>query len=435
MSQDHRSPLSRPSYEDHRDHAAASGPTYPPTASPVRPPARWDGAGGHPHPTGGAPEHGYAIPGPVPGYGNPEAPGYGAPAGRTGLAGTEALRHGVPTSTSGPGMPPAQAYGARSTPWYAGAETYAYPSRDMPRYGAPDTPAYPVPEVPAHRTPEAAGYGAPEAPRHGAPGTSGYPSPAAWSSPTPNGGQAVVGGQPAVDGYSSQAVQNQIRQAVVHRVQYANALHASHYWDLRRTTPVGPHALVFMYSCMDPRFSDPRRPYYEIKAASRLFRDGADVQDLPALLHELTEIAKGYLADGRVFDPVAQMTQSADPMPADARYVGVAVSTLLGAVEEIGDEQAVGIGGMGRPGRALVVLSDNNMLVVERPARAHEQVEVYSTFPFTTGGVEYRSWRSFSQEQQADPAWRWLQHLNQLVMTGQERKAAAAGGGGGRRRR
>ncbi|MCW3844494.1 hypothetical protein ONA70_30850 [Micromonospora yasonensis] len=394
-----------------------------------------------------------------PSYG---APGYGASVGSTGLSGAEPPRYGVPTPASSLDAPTGHAYAAPATggypaqaaPGYGQAEASrypaqaatGYPAREAPRYRAPETPAYPAPGAPPYHTPEAparpapenTGYATPETPRYAAPEAGAWPSPAPSGAPTVGGQRESDRAGSAADGYSGQGIQNQIRQAVVHRVQYANALHASHYWDLRRTKPVGPHALIFMYGSLDSRFSDPRRPYYEIKAASRLFRDGADVQDLPALLHELTEIAKSYLADGRVFDPVAQMTQSADPMPADATYVGVAVSTLLGSVEEIGDEPLVAIGGMGIPGRCLVALSDNNLLVVERPPRAHEQVEVYSTFPYTTGGgVEYRSWRPFSQEQLADPAWRWLQHLNQLVLTGQERKAAAAAAAvaGGRRRR
>jgi hypothetical protein len=290
-----------------------------------------------------------------------------------------------------------------------------------------------------HAAPAAGGPYAPEIPAQGGPAPGAGAGPASWSPPAPPTGYAAPGGhaapgEPVAEGYSSQAVYTQIRQAVVHRVQYANALHASHYWDLRRTKPVGPHALVFLYASLDPRFSNPRRPYYEIKAASRLFRDGAEVQDLPALLYELIEIANDYLAGGRVFDPVVQMTQAADPMPADATYVGVAVSTLLGSGEETAEEPLLAIGGMGIPGRGRVVMSDNTLLVVERPARAHEQVQVYSTSPyFSSGGVEYRSWRPLTPEQQADPAWRWLQHLNQLVMTGQERKASTEGGG--RRRR
>ncbi|WP_157740311.1 hypothetical protein [Micromonospora auratinigra] len=468
--------MSHPSYEDHRDPGAAHRPSYP-SAAPVGPPARWGladgrppstapepaypgGAPGYPAPAavpgyggqgetsgyggagatpgyGGAPAPGYGG-APTPGYPGAELPGHGAPAGTTGLGGAEAPRYGAPN-------PGPSGYGHQAAPaGYAAAESAAYPVREAPRYGAPESPAYPT-EAPAYGygAPEAPRYGMPEAPRYGAPEqpttptTPGTPAPGAPAAWTPSGGQGGAA-EPAADGYSGQAVQNQIRQAVVHRVQYANALHASHFWDLRRTKPVGPHALVFLYAGLDPRFSNPRRPYYEIKAASRLFRDGSDVQDLPALLHELTEIAKGYLADGRVFDPVAQMTQSADAMPADAKYVGVAVSTLLGTGEDLVDEPMGAIGGMGIPGKAMVVLSDNHQLVVERPARAHEQVEIYSTFPYiTSGGVDYRSWRSFTPEQQADPAWRWLQHLNQLVLTGQERKtsATAAATSGGRRRR
>ncbi|WP_433311858.1 hypothetical protein [Micromonospora chersina] len=324
-----------------------------------------------------------------------------------------------------PPEPPAHGIAPR---WSGlGTATPAYEAPAPPAYEAPATPGYGAPAAARPGTP--GGYGAPGTPGYGAPGTPGYgaagPAPAGWSDAS----------EASADGYSNQAVYHQIRQAVVHRVQYANALHASHYWDLRRTKPVGPHALVFLYACLDPRFADPRRPYYEIKAASRLFRDGSEVQDLPALLAELCEIAEGYLADGGVFDPVAQMTQAGEPMPAEARYVGVSVSTLLGTGDEAG-AGLPGAGGMGIPGRNLVVMSDDNLLVVERPARAHEQVVVHSTCPhYSGGGVEYRSWLPLSPEHQVHPAWRWLQHLNQLVMAGQERKAAMAGTVAGRRRR
>ncbi|MFG3302677.1 hypothetical protein [Micromonospora chersina] len=431
MSHEHRSPLPRPSYEDLR----GGGPDRPanPPAPPVRPPARWGSrrlSGGAPAPGGpdhgvpaspahgapAAPAHGYGVPGAGGGFGAPPAPGYPDPSG-----GGFGPAYGAPASAPRFAPPEPPVHGA--APRWSGLGTAA------PGYGAPATPAYAAPATPGYGAPASAhpgtpgGYGAPGAPGYGAAG----PAPASWS--------GADASEANVDGYSNQAVYHQIRQAVVHRVQYANALHASHYWDLRRTKPVGPHALVFLYACLDPRFADPRRPYYEIKAASRLFRDGSEVQDLPALLAELCEIAEGYLAGGGVFDPVAQMTQAGEPMPAEARYVGVSVSTLLGTGDEAGAAQP-GSGGMGIPGRNLVVMSDDNLLVVERPARAHEQVVVHSTCPhYSGGGVEYRSWLPLSPEHQVHPAWRWLQHLNRLVMTGQERKAAMAGTVAGRRRR
>ncbi|SCL71567.1 hypothetical protein [Micromonospora chersina] len=387
--------------------AGFGGPASAPPFAPPEPPgpgtaSRWSGLGTATPGYGAPAAPAYEAPA-TPGYGAPAAPGYGAPAAQ----GYEA--------------PAAPAYGAPPAPGY-GAPTSARPGTPG-SYGAPDTPGYGAPDSPGYGVSGTPGYGARDTPGYGAAG----PAPASWS--------GADASEASADGYSNQAVYHQIRQAVVHRVQYANALHASHYWDLRRTKPVGPHALVFLYACLDPRFADPRRPYYEIKAASRLFRDGSEVQDLPALLAELCEIAEGYLADGGIFDPVAQMTQAGEPMPAEARYVGVSVSTLLGTGDETGDAPP-GAGGMGIPGRNLVVMSDDNLLVVERPARAHEQVVVHSTCPhYSGGGVEYRSWLPLSPEHQVHPAWRWLQHLNQLVMTGQERKAAMAGTVAGRRRR
>ncbi|MEU9742072.1 hypothetical protein AB0E12_23095 [Micromonospora chersina] len=484
MSYEHRSPRPRPSYEDPRD-GAPDRPAYPP-APPVRPPARWGSrrlSGDAPAPGGpdhgvpasrahgapAAPAHGYGVPGAAGGFGAPPAPGhpdpvgggFGSPAAPGGF-GAPAVPggFGAPAAPGGPAAPVGFG-GPASAPQFAppappghgtaprwsglGTATPAYEAPAPPAYEAPAPPAYEAPAPPGYGAPAAArpgtpgGYGAPDTPGYGAPGTSGYGAPGTpgygAAGPAPTGWSGADASEASVDGYSNQAVYHQIRQAVVHRVQYANALHASHYWDLRRTKPVGPHALVFLYACPDPRFADPRRPYYEIKAASRLFRDGSEVQDLPALLAELCEIAEGYLADGGVFDPVAQMTQAGEPMPAEARYVGVSVSTLLDTGDEAGAGQP-GAGGMGIPGRNLVVMSDDNLLVVERPARAHEQVVVHSTCPhYSGGGVEYRSWLPLSPEHQVHPAWRWLQHLNQLVMTGQERKAAMAGTVAGRRRR
>ncbi|MEU9829869.1 hypothetical protein [Micromonospora chersina] len=453
MSHEHRSPLPHPSYEDPRG-GGPDRPAYPP-APPVRPPARWGShrlSGGAPTPGGPgqgvpahgaptAPAHGYGVPGAAGGFGAPPAPGYPDPAAGGGFGPTYGAPapggFGAPTAPGGFGAPAAPGGSAAPAGFGGPAAAPRFAPPEYPGHGAAPrrsglgtaVPAHEAPATPAYEAPASAHPGMPGG--YGAPGTPGYgaagPAPASWSGADASEANA--------DGYSNQAVYHQIRQAVVHRVQYANALHASHYWDLRRTKPVGPHALVFLYACLDPRSADPRRPYYEIKAASRLFRDGSEVQDLPALLAELCEIAEGYLAGGGVFDPVAQMTQASEPMPAEARYVGVSVSTLLGAGDEAG-AALPGAGGMGIPGRNLVVMSDDNLLVVERPARAHEQVVVHSTCPhYSGGGVEYRSWLPLSPEHQVHPAWRWLQHLNQLVMTGQERKAAMAGTVAGRRRR
>ncbi|WP_262286212.1 hypothetical protein [Micromonospora sp. MA102] len=457
MSQDHRSPLPRPSHEGTGNDGATDRPAYPP-APPLRPPARW---GSRRLSGGAAPEPGHGGPTP-PAYGPPTSPlrGYGgaeagdpgsghpSPATRGGFGPPAAHRYGPPTTDgftaptaggfgapsqggfAGPtGGPVAGGFGARTAGHLGGAGGAArFAPPEAPGRGGTarlsglGAPAAPVRGAPAPARPPSGGYRAPDAARYAHAG----PAPASWSP-----GDAS---EPTLDGYSNQAVHHQIRQAVVHRVQYANALHASHYWDLRRTSPVGPHALVFLYASLDPRFADPRRPYYEIKAASRLFRDGAEVQDLPALLAELCEIAEGYLAGGGVFDPVAQMTQAGEPMPAEARYVGVSVSTLLGSGGA--GVEPPGAGGMGIAGRNLVVMSDDNLLVVERPARAHEQVEVHSTCPhFSGGGVEVRNWLPLTPEQQVDPAWRALRHLNRLVLAGQERKAAAVASTGGRRRR
>src|SRR5256885_14447123 len=60
-----------------------------------------------------------------------------------------------------------------------------------------------------------------------------------------------------------------IRNGAVDRLIKMNARHANNAWDMRRTRPLAPHAIAFLYA--DPTED---RSWYSVAAGTRLFLDG-----------------------------------------------------------------------------------------------------------------------------------------------------------------
>ncbi|MET8263156.1 hypothetical protein ABZU92_04080 [Micromonospora arida] len=92
---------------------------------------------------------------------------------------------------------------------------------------------------------------------------------------------------------------------------------------------LGPHALMLFFVA-----DAPAEPHgYKLHTAYRLWPQSPDSDFLPRLLAELTEVAADNIASiGREWSPVGpegSMVNGGDmTLPADARYVGVGVSTL-----------------------------------------------------------------------------------------------------------
>lgn len=222
----------------------------------------------------------------------------------------------------------------------------------------------------------------------------------------------------------------QVRNAVTNRLQFMNSMHAVHAWDGRRAKPIGPHGLAFLYADLDPH-SDPARPHYEARIATRLFLDGEDVDDLVRLLYELGAIAEDYLKDGGVFDPLQHMVQRRkdSPVPPNAVYIGVGVSSLDSAGGRWRDIEQRVSSALEVPGRCYASLTDNTRIKIERPARPYDPLQVWSTRSLNVDGtLHYRSWRYLvddAADAQTNAVWRWLIRLNELTIEGQRRLAAA----------
>jgi hypothetical protein len=205
-------------------------------------------------------------------------------------------------------------------------------------------------------------------------------------------------------------------------------MHAVHGWERRRSKPIGPHGLAFLYADLDPR-SGPQRPHYDVRTATRLFLAGEEVDDLIMLLYEMADIARGYLAGEGVFDPLVHMTQRVEEMSPSATYIGVGISSLdsvAGSWQRI--QQQVN-GALEIPGQCYAVLTDGTRLSIERPTRPYDPLRIASTKSLNMeAGIQYRPWRLLVD----DPAdnrmtqtWQWLVQLNNLVMEGQRRMAGS----------
>src|SRR6266542_5528744 len=70
-----------------------------------------------------------------------------------------------------------------------------------------------------------------------------------------------------------------LRQQAVARLRAMNCMHAMHAWDRRYRDPLAAYGLAFLYAQPD------RRGGVALHAATKLWLAGAEVFDLPRLLH------------------------------------------------------------------------------------------------------------------------------------------------------
>ncbi len=252
--------------------------------------------------------------------------------------------------------------------------------------------------------------------RHARPsGQERYEPTARAASPGPAAGETQ-----SADWSVHDPVAADLRNQIVDRLRRMNLLHARHAWERRHRDPLGPHGLAFFYTT-PPRGRPPR---CTLRTATRLFLDGAEVQDLPRLLYDLVGVARGYLHGGR-FDPRTQMADRVEPMSPLASYIGIGVSTLdtpAGTWTEVrssaGSELEV-------PGRCVALLVDGTMLLCDRGGeRQFGAFEISSTQSLdVVPGQPWRMWRwAYRLADLADPdtrdIWRWLDQLHGLIRRG-----------------
>lgn len=256
--------------------------------------------------------------------------------------------------------------------------------------------------------------------------------------PPPPGYAAAAAPAPVADGGGPGAprhdpVAASVRNQVVDRMVRMSRNHATHAWENRRSQPVCPHAIGFLFADPVPR-SEPDQDeteeqrrfrvlqFFTVAAATRMVNDSPDVRDLPQLLFRLTTLARErYLPTPGGFDPAVQMAIHRDRTSGRAQYIGLGVSTLdtLGATWDEALGTAMDVDDI--PGRCFALLADNTAIVIDRGAsrRARKDIGVHATTDLNyAGGLAPRLWThhpTVSTMPAPSDVWDLMNDLHQLT--------------------
>lgn len=203
------------------------------------------------------------------------------------------------------------------------------------------------------------------------------------------------------------------RRLAVDRLILMERRHARHYLDQRYVgRPIGPHALAWFY--WDPEIGHRG----SVRAATRIFLDGPEVADLSAVLVHLRDLARTYDRTSG-FDPRRQMTDRAEPMSHNARYLGLGVSSVVLPPSDPAARPAINGGPSAQrfetalPARGTAMLTDDTWIV----AKTHG----------TIGAPEIASTHTLDREGSPGRTWRWLTNATPIAPEIAEGMAALHG--------
>ncbi len=208
---------------------------------------------------------------------------------------------------------------------------------------------------------------------------------------------------------------------VLLRMREMNSRHGMHAFELRNgPNALGPHALAFLYR--DTAHEPGRPPHDVVRAATRLFRDSPDVRDLPDLLHTLAGIARQYVLRGG-FDARTVMAHRSDPTSAQARYVGVGVSSLDTVAGPWSQVRSQAGNALDVPGRSWIHLVDGTRLILDRGGPFGVVGVTYSSRALEVSqGMPYTAWRplGYRTGDLSEVVWPALESLVGEVWRGAE---------------
>lgn len=204
-----------------------------------------------------------------------------------------------------------------------------------------------------------------------------------------------------------------IRLQAVTRLRHMNLQHATHAWNRRHDDPIAPYGLAFLY--VQP--GEP--PFYILSAATKLWLQGPETEDLPRLLFELNQLVTQKFIEAD-FDPRRDLANRADPgMNEDAWYVGLGLSSLdtrtgtwdqaCRTVTRSGDI----------PGVVRIVMIDGTIVVCDRRGlNEFNALKMRATLPLVASRIEslYPWSYAFPDELRSEPEHvdilPWLEELN-----------------------
>jgi hypothetical protein len=222
----------------------------------------------------------------------------------------------------------------------------------------------------------------------------------------------------------------EIRNQALDRMQQMNAQHGFWAWERRRSQPIGPHGIAFLY--WDTPGGGGRPSHIVVAAATRLVHDDPDVRDVNRLLYRLCQLGRErYLPVGD-FDPRKTMSNRADAMSSEALFLGVGVSTLDTADSTWEQTQERASGPHQIPGRCFIALRDGSKIVIDREDdRRFGQVRVTSTGELNVvRGNPSRLWKWANTIDEPAALWEHMRTMGELCVQGEtlrQQKEAAKG--------
>jgi hypothetical protein len=219
-----------------------------------------------------------------------------------------------------------------------------------------------------------------------------------------------------------------LRNSAMMRLREMSSRHGMHAYDQRNgADALGPHAVAFLYHDLEHRSG--ARPRDSVRAATRLFRDTPDVQDLPALLLRLAKIAGGY-ADKGPFDPRRLLAHRSDDMSGEARFIGVAVSTLDTLAGQWVDVRAHVLSALEVAGRSYIHLVDGTRLILDRGGQFGLTGNTYSSRSLEADRqMAFASYEHLRRDPQGstEQVWIGLETLQHQVWRGLDNTATHTG--------
>lgn len=185
-----------------------------------------------------------------------------------------------------------------------------------------------------------------------------------------------------------------IRNDAVHRMRTMNGLHAVAAWDARRSRPIAPHAIAFLF--WEPGTQEP------LRTATRLFLAGPESRDLHRILGKLTQIADRHLQEG-AFDAVATLTDKHDQMSPGAQYLGLGISSLDAIQGTWEETQRTALDALDVPGRIFLELVDGTRVIVDRARNYPGDADVQTTKPLTPQMSIFNTWRWLDEAPKREP--------------------------------
>lgn len=217
-------------------------------------------------------------------------------------------------------------------------------------------------------------------------------------------------------------VHAEARNRIIERLLEMNSLHALKAWDDRRSDPKGPHGIAFHYAHQPTRPAHAAEaPGWVLRTATRLWLDGPVEADLPGLLMRLVGHATELKLNGG-FDPRVHMSNRFEPMPREASYLALGVSSLDTDTGRWYDVMRTAGTPLQVPGRCYAVFWDGARVVVDRRGEdEYREVRIRSSANLGNLQREFsvfqRQW-SYDPDLDGDPSplWVFMDQLNKLAL-------------------